>query len=35
MTKLNNHHNIYSASWVGFAACPEYHAAVDGMHLFY
>ena len=34
MTELNNCHNIYSASWVGFAACPAYHAAVDGMHLF-
>lgn len=26
MTELNNCH-IYSASWVGFAAHPEYHAA--------
>jgi len=27
-----NCYSFYSASWVGFAACPEFQAADDGMY---
>lgn len=33
MTEFKNCHRVYSVPWMSFAACPEYRAAVDGMHL--